>query len=764
MQKTKKLLSMLLAFVMVFAVAAPVFATNANEPAKPGEENTTIVVHKVLMDKDDWTKFGTEAKEHDGSKIKDIGKYFGNSAKGANGVAFRIYQVLTKDEYDSAKENDKAGYTKGDAIDEKYKSDLNKDNYYKLIKNGESEFFLTAKVGEEDGVFSATLGKGNYRIIEDKDNSTYDKNLTGALAVPFDLKLPAGKPDGSGNFTVDDPLHIYPKNTENKVEFDKNFAKKNGLDAIKDPEKLKDVGAVIGNYEKEKATATADIGKEIPYHAKAKLPKDTFFRNLDLVDTFDRGIEFKKGSMVVTYNTAADEAEATKVALTLNTDYEITETTSGFTLKFTEAGLKKLHAAAKTQDIYVDFNYTGVVTTDAVIDDEMDNNITITYNHEPPKPSPETTPNSKGEIQITKTWKDKDKASKVKYVLLEGEKVVADVTFTAAQKVDNTDLGNGITFAVTGDWSGTFKGLDNNKTYKVQEFVNGFTPKYTTSDQAGILSIENQPTPTSITPTPPKVVTGGKKFVKVDSKDDKKPLEGAQFKIYKEVSEENTTKKKYLALKSAGENNKDKTAYDKAQAAYLKAIEDRNAITLKDETKRTDEEKTKLTTLDGDETVTGSIKQLKKARDDAFAKLNLAWKWTGDASEAYIFTSNKNGGFEVKGLAYSKDINNKVTKYYVEETKAPAGYELPSNKDKIAEFEVGKGSYNGPMDGETATHLDYKLLDENNTVEGKGLRIQNIKVSIPKTGGIGTIIFAAVGIALMVSAVVAMKKREAEEI
>ncbi|MBS6928658.1 MAG: cell wall anchor protein, partial [Finegoldia magna] len=539
-----KILSLLTAFAMVASVIVAPFktasATNGNTP-----DSTKIIVHKILMNEDDWKAFGTDAKPHDGSQIANIGKYFGESAKEAKGVAFRIYQVEDKAT---------AGFTKGDdASLEKYKSDLDVNKYYKLIKtDDQKEFFLTG----DNGTFEATLGKGNYRIIEDKANSTYVKNLTGSLAVPFDLKLPAGKPDGSGNFSVNDPLHIYPKNTEKKVDFDKNFAKKNGLSAITDPNALKEVGAVIGNYDKEKTKATADIGKELPYHAKAKLPKETFFRNLDLADTFDRGIEFKKGSMTVSYNTAADEAEASKVALTVDKDYTITETTSGFSLTFTEAGLKTLNEAAKTKDIYVDFNYKGVVTTDAVVDDEMDNNITITYNHEPPKPSPDVQPDG-GKITVTKTWSGKHKPSTVKYVLTQNDKTVSDVTFTAAQTVDKKDLGNGIKFEVTGDWSGKFTGLDNTKQYKVQEFADGTTPEYNTTDAKGILNIKNNDTPTSITPTPPKVVTGGKKFVKVDSKDDNKPLEGAQFKIWKDGE---GNKKLYLTLNDQTDLAKNKKA------------------------------------------------------------------------------------------------------------------------------------------------------------------------------------------------------------
>lgn len=738
----KKILSLLTAFAMVFGILVAPFTTasadNANEPAGgPNSDSTKIVVHKVLMNEEEYDAFG-DPREHDGKEIKNLTEYFGSKAEYIDGVAFRIYEVS---------ETAKDGFVQGSTIDEKYRSDLSANKYYKLIKDGDNDFFLTANGGK----FEATLGKGNYRIIEDKENSTYNtKNITGYKAVPFDLKLPAGKPDGSGNFTVDDPLHIYPKNTEKKVEFDKNFAQKNGLEAITDPESLKDVGAVIGNYKKEKAKATADIGKEIPYHAKAKLPKDTYFRSLDLADTFDRGIEFKQGSMVVTYNTDANQAEGSKQTLTLTDDYTITETTSGFTLNFTKAGLKKLNDAAKANDIYVDFNYKGKVTKDAVVDDEMDNNITITYNHEPPKPSPETKP-SNGEITVTKTWKEGvTKAEKVKYVLLEGDKSVADVTLTSSQTSGTIELGNGISFEITGQYSGKFKGLDNNKTYKVQEFVDGFVPKFTESDQAGVIAMENQPVPTSITPTPPKVVTGGKKFVKTDYDNATDLLEGAQFKIYKKEGGNN----KFLTLKLEDTQKSDKEAYDKAQTAYIKAVEEKNAILKVEEGKRSEEQKEKLETLNKGENDQGSIAQLKKARDEAYAKVNLVWDW-GTEADAYVFTSNKNGGFEVKGLAYNKGEE----KYYVKETKAPAGYELPTDADKVAEFVVKEGSYDGKPDGENAEHLDYKLEDDSQ--DGQGQRIKNIKVSIPKTGGIGSVIFVVAGLAIMAGAFVGYRKSQA---
>lgn len=741
----KKILSLLTAFAMVFGILVAPFTTasadNANEPAGgPNSDSTKIVVHKVLMNEEEYDAFGAP-REHDGKEIKNLTEYFGSKAEYIDGVAFRIYEVS---------ETAKDGFVQGSTIDEKYRSDLSANKYYKLIKDGDNDFFLTANGGK----FEATLGKGNYRIIEDKENSTYNtKNITGYKAVPFDLKLPAGKPDGSGNFTVDDPLHIYPKNTEKKVEFDKNFAKKNGLEAISDPQQLKDVGAVIGNYKKEKATATADIGKELPYHAKAKLPKDTYFRSLDLADTFDRGIEFIKGSMVVTYNTDANQAEGSKQTLNLTDDYTIVETTSGFTLNFTKAGLKKLNDAAKANDIYVDFNYKGKVTKDAVVDDEMDNNITITYNHEPPKPSPETTPNDNGEISITKTWSGKEKADKVKYVLLEDGKSVADVTITSTEKTGEKDLGNGIKFVITGEYSGKFTGLDKTKQYKVQEFVDGFTPEFKTSDQTGMLSIVNNTTPTSITPTPPKVVTGGKKFVKTDYDKSDDRLEGAQFKIYKKENGNN----KFLTLKSEDTKEEDKTAYDTAEAAYIKAIEEKNAILKVDAAKRSEEQKQKLETLNKGETDQGSIAQLKKARDDAYAKVNLVWDWTDDETKAYVFTSNEFGGFEVKGLEYTKANE----KYYVKETKAPAGYELPSNADNVAEFVVEKGTYKGGT-----SDLDYKIKVKENEKEvektdGKGQQIKNIKVSIPKTGGIGSIIFIVAGIAIMAGAFVGYRKSQA---
>ncbi|HEM6157868.1 TPA: LPXTG cell wall anchor domain-containing protein, partial [Streptococcus suis] len=90
----------------------------------------------------------------------------------------------------------------------------------------------------------------------------------------------------------------------------------------------------------------------------------------------------------------------------------------------------------------------------------------------------------------------------------------------------------------------------------------------------------------------------------------------------------------------------------------------------------------------------------------------------------------------VKGL--------KAGTYYLKETKAPEGYALPS--DKI-QFTVNRGSWGS---GEEVNTTNFQ-------------QVKNKKITIPQTGGIGTLVFTVVGLSTMVFAFIAMKKRQAEE-
>ncbi|WP_202106707.1 pilin N-terminal domain-containing protein [Streptococcus suis] len=110
--------------------------------------------------------------------------------------------------------------------------------------------------------------------------------------------------------------------------------------------------------------------------------------------------------------------------------------------------------------------------------------------------------------------------------------------------------------------------------------------------------------------------------------------------------------------------------------------------------------------------------------------------WVDSKETATQFESKENGQFEVKGL--------KAGRYYLEEIKAPNGYALLSN---AVEFEVSPTSWG-----------DSEVLSETNF-----LQIRNKKVTIPQTGGIGTLIFTVVGLSTMVFAFIAMKKRQAED-
>lgn len=119
--------------------------------------------------------------------------------------------------------------------------------------------------------------------------------------------------------------------------------------------------------------------------------------------------------------------------------------------------------------------------------------------------------------------------------------------------------------------------------------------------------------------------------------------------------------------------------------------------------------------------------------DDEFIiqdPVSLAVSFTSNEDDATRFISGSDGQFEVKGLAYGD--------YVLREVKAPEGYALPTNPN--TSFTVDANSYS----------LDAAKI------------IVNRKLTIPQTGGMGTMAFTLLGGMMMVFAVGYYKKtREA---
>ncbi|MFM1571904.1 isopeptide-forming domain-containing fimbrial protein [Helcococcus ovis] len=717
----KKLISLMLAFVMMLAVVAPASQVFADQE----KHQTTVVIHKMKMSslegfplkqkegqnfvlgKDGQTQYNGKAISQE-----NISKFFGADTEELEGVTFYVYKVESKDTYEKMVKEPGSYDTK-----ELVEKELSVNQPTQTV------------VSKKGGVDVENLENGYYWFVEDKASTIKEGAITGAAAVPFGLALPIYKDDGS-MFDTQDKLHVYPKNTVNKVQFDKNFAQKNGLEKITDPQSLKDVGAVFNNYEKEKANVKGQIGKEIPYEAKVSLPQGSTFKNLDLVDAMDKGLKYnaKKGvELAVT---------PVSLRLDLNTHYTITPEANGFKLNFKAEGLKLINDAAKKEEVEITFKYSANVTSDAVVDQPMDNHATIIFNHTPPKfESEEITPKS-GEITVTKKWANEgEKTNTVKYVLLDSQgNPVADVTFTAARVVDKTDLGNGITFTVTGDFSGKFSGLSDEVKYKVKEIVNGFEPKFENSE--GTVTITNTKTPNSITPTPPQVTVGGKKFVKTNS-DGKERLAGAEF-VIKNLNS-GTDENKFLKVTPA-----DESGYKTAKSAYDEAIKAVNEVLAKGEINAENQVQIDKETFNSKDDALGKVKELYNKMQEEFVKANLNYEWVEQQDQATKFYTDGEGRFEVKGLAYGN--------YQAVETAAPKGYALPTGGGDF-KFEVKDGSYT--KDGQ----INY---DKEKEETKDAMQIKNNKVTIPQTGGIGTVIFTVAGLIIMGAAIYALKKNNQE--
>lgn len=667
MRKSKKIMSLLLTMVMTLAVLIPTLV----KAAPQAEHKTKVIVHKILMkDKkslDDHTDADKDPK-YDGNEIKNISGYFGDGAVEIPNVAFDIYKEDPQGDIDF---NNPVLGGKGE-----------NGKKYKLVKDN-----LMSKLGGIDYV----LEDGTYIIVEDKEASTYKGEhgelLAATKAIPTKITLPMTLPDGSGVFSEQKPLHLYPKNTQEIPTIEKKF-------------------------EDNSDRKTEMIGKEIPYKVTTVVKAGTEYKTLRWTDKMVKGLDFVTDSIVVKYNDGAEK--------TLDkSNYNLTQSKRGFTLSLKDSGLKLVQKAER--DVTITLTYKGILNETAIVDTDIPNEIKLDYGNNPSVDSTPKEGNPKeGKIVLKKTWDlgiPENEQVQATFEVYEAEtgKLVATVTL---------DKNNGWTQTISQDLER--KPLDNNKKYIViEKEIKGFTPEY--QDEFGTIKNKKNPNPDSIVPTPPNVKTYGKKFIKTDNKElvDSKKLSGAEFVIINK--NDGPDNGKFLALKPNGVVEQDTAAYKAAEEKYQNAIKRANEILAIEEGKRTPAQTEELKKLQGIETEPTSIKALKKVRDEKFEALNMQWTWVSQEDKAFKFVSQEDGTFEVKGLNKGK--------YDLKETKAPAGYVLPSDPIIAKDFQVGDGTYAQPA-----------------------LQLKNVKISIPQTGGMGAIIVVLCGI-VFVGVGLAIKKK-----
>lgn len=730
----KRFLSLIIALAMMVGVFTPLLTSAEGESTDPNAKTTSVVLHKILQTKTNLenAKFpgteGLDGTKYDGNAIKDLAAYFGADSKEIKDVFFAVQNA-----------------------DGKY---LGKDGQPLAdnLQDPKAEGFEAAVLGGKTTENGLTLDTSvleqkhtDYKIVEIVELSTYKsedgKLLAAKKAVPVEITLPLTNENG-----VVTTAHVYPKNTEEKPSIDKNFAKDHGLAVIEDEKNNNNAGADYNNYDAKKAKVTAELGKEVPYEVKTKVNAGSNYQTLNWKDTMTNGLTFLPDSIELKTNP--------DLQLVKDTDYKVKADDRGFTLSITADGFKKINAkthpaTGNGEDVEFTLTYKAKVNKNAVQDIPEKNDIKLEYSNnkeEEKQPTPVTPQN--GELKVTKTWAGKGDAeeAQVVYTLSNGTTSVA-VMLNGKEKVGKKfDLGNGITFEVTGAYAGTFKG-EALKTgdWTITERVAGYNEAIdaATAGSAAITNTKDNENPTPLNPTEPEVVYYGKRFVKADANTGER-LQGAEFVI-------KNAEGKFLALKEDAMTETEKTALANAKEAYDNAVKAWNDAVKANPDKADEEIEVTIGTeqVKGKTAVMAKIAELQGKYETAFKAAKNAYTWVDsqDAANVVKLVSDAQGKFEIVGL-------EKGT-YSLVETKAPGKYAKLNDQ----EFTVGEGTYASHENG-------VKYEGTENVVNGTGneaQRIDNKLISIPQTGGIGTIIFTAIGLAIMASAIIAIKKRQATE-
>ncbi|MDU4026399.1 MAG: isopeptide-forming domain-containing fimbrial protein [Anaerococcus sp.] len=374
----------------------------------------------------------------------------------------------------------------------------------------------------------------------------------------------------------------------------------------------------------------------------------------------------------------------------------------GFYLSLTDKGLEKVNGADKH---LAALEYSATLNEKAIVNIPESNDVDFFYGNDKKQGNtPKSTKPVDKKITVEKSWDDGKFAK--------GE----EATFQLYDESTGEEVGEPIKVDKENP-THTWENLNNEKSYKAVEInrKNGEEASYEVTDQGTIKVVNHKGNNKEINPKEPKVVQHGKKFVKVDDKTNKR-LAGAEFVVI-------NSDKKYLAQKSAEQTANNRQEYTEAKAIYDQYIADKKQAE--------------------------ADKQYEKVKA-AYKELNATYEWVDDENSAIKLVSNEKGQFAIEGLADGT--------YYLKETKNPDGYAKIKEEKK---FEVSADSWASEGDIEFAKD---KEGEENIAADGESaMKIGNKKLTIPQTGGIGSLIFVVAGLALMAVAFVAMKRRNSYE-
>lgn len=456
-----------------------------------------------------------------------------------------------------------------------------------------------------------------------------------------------------------------------------------------------------------KETKDHQIGDVINYDIKTVIPAKAKYATAVWDDKMTEGLTLNQDSIAVTVDGQPLAATAYSLAFPNN----------GFILSLNDDGLAAINN--KDTEVTVKITYSATLNKNAVVDVPESNDVMFHYGNNPGHgntPIP-TKPNENGELKVTKTMTGVDWPA-------EGISVQLVNANTGA------NVGDPVTLTETNS-TYTWTDLDKDTEYKVVELTAGYQVTYGLGETAGNITIENEKSenPNPLNPDEPKVITYGKKFVKTNDEDKTtaKRLAGAEF--YVKNSEGN-----YLAPKSGDVMAAEAQAVIAAKTALDDAITAYNALSAEEQAAPDQDPALSALAL---------INEKQEAYNQAVFNAGDVYEWVTDKTKAIVLVSDAEGRFEIKGL--------KAGTYKLEEKTPPAGYAAIPDQ----EFTVGAGTYAG-----TADEMQYNPDD---TTAGYGQQVRNKKVTIPQTGGIGTVIFAVGGLALMGGAAFAMKKNKEED-